>query len=191
MNSTALVILVAYTAVSVVAIAFSLAIWRSTHAQPPRRTDDADTRRLAHGEKTWFMIAIAALGVLLLATIPMIPYGQNAEAADQQRVRVEGVQFAWIMQPNRIQAGVPTRFTVVAPDVTHGFAVYDADNVMEFQVQAVPEHDTDIVHTFDEPGRYQVVCLEFCGVGHHRMLGTLVVEPGDTDEATAEESATW
>ena len=57
------------------------------------------------------------------------------------------------------------------------FAVYNDQNTMLFQVQAVPDHPTDIVHTFDEPGRYQVVCLEFCGVGHHKMVGTLVVKP--------------
>jgi len=183
MNSTALAITIAYSAVSLLAIAFSLFIWRSTHGHPARRDDTTDTRRLAHGEKIWFLIAIAALGVLLLVTIPMIPYGKNAAASGQQQVRVEGLQFAWVTDPGTVRAGTPVRFTVVAADVTHGFAVYDDRNVMQFQVQAVPGHDTHIVHTFDTPGRYQVVCLEFCGVGHHRMLGTLTVEPAGSGDA--------
>lgn len=184
MNPTALTIAVAYTAVCIVAIAFMLFIWRSTHAERPRREDTVATERLAHGEKVWFMIAVAALGVLLLATLPFIPYGRNTAEAGQQHVMVEAVQFAWIMQPSTIQAGVPTRFTVQSSDVSHGFAVYDDDNVMLFQVQSLPDHATDIVHTFSDPGTYQVVCLEFCGLSHHKMLGTLTVEPENGNEPT-------
>lgn len=176
MNPTALTIAIAYSAVCVLAIAFVIIIWRSTDAPHERQEDHADTGRLAHGEKAWFLIAVAALGALLLATLPFIPYGRNSAEAGQQRVDVEAVQFAWIMQPSSVAAGTPVRFTIESSDVSHGFAVYDAGNTMEFQVQSLPDHATDYVHTFDEPGTYQVVCLEFCGVGHHRMLGTIRVE---------------
>ena len=110
-------------------------------------------------------------------TLPFIPYGKNSAEAGQQRVHVEALQFAWVMDPPTVTAGVPTRFSVISADVNHGFAVYDDRNVMLFQVQALPDHSTDIVHTFEKPGRYQIVCLEFCGVGHHKMVGTLVVRP--------------
>ncbi len=176
MNPTALVIAVAYSIVCVVAIVILLVIWRSTHSEPPRRTDDTDTDRLAHGEKAWFAIAVAALGVLLLATLAFIPYGDTAAADGQQAVAVDGAQFAWTIDPSVVTAGTPVRFRVTASDVNHGFAVYDADNTMLFQIQAVPDHPSHIVYTFDEPGVYQVVCLEFCGVKHHEMLGTIEVK---------------
>ena len=177
MNPTAFTIAVLYTAVCVVAIAIVLVIWYSTHRRPERDGDEVDTQLLAHREKSWFAIVVAALGALLLATLPFIPYGDNAAAEGQQTVAVDGVQFAWNIEPATITAGVPTRFTVTASDVTHGFAVYNDDNVMLFQIQAIPDHPSDIVHTFDEPGRYQVVCLEFCGAKHHEMLSTFTVEP--------------
>lgn len=177
MNPTAFTIAVAYTVVSAVAIVILLVIWRSTHSQAPRTRDEADTDRLAHGEKAWFAIAVAALGALLLATLPFIPYGDSAAAEGQQPVSVEGAQFAWAIEPSTITAGTPARFTVTAADVTHGFAVYNDENVMLFQIQAIPDHPSDIVYTFKEPGRYQVVCLEFCGVTHHEMLSTITVEP--------------
>ena len=60
--------------------------------------------------------------------------------------------------------------------MNHGFAVYNDDNVLLFQIQAIPKHVSHIVYTFKEPGRYQVVCLEFCGVNHHKMIGALQVE---------------
>lgn len=179
MNPTALAITIAYGAVCVVAIVVLAVIWASTHPRSgrPRTRDDADTARLAHGEKTWFVIAVAALGLLLLATLAFIPYGQNSAEAGQQRVAVTAQQFAWSFQPARIVAGAPVRFTVTSADVNHGFGVYNSDNVMLFQVQAMPDHPTDVVYTFKRPGRYQVVCLEFCGLNHHRMLGTFQVVP--------------
>jgi cytochrome c oxidase subunit 2 len=176
-NPTAFAIAVSYAAVCAVAIVVLLVIWRSTHAERPRTRDDTDTERLAHGEKAWFAIAVAALGALLLATLPFIPYGDNAASAGQQTVAVGSAQFAWTIEPSTVQAGVPVRFTVTAADVNHGFAVYNDDNTMLFQIQAVPEHSSDIVYTFKKPGRYQVVCLEFCGVKHHEMLSTIEVEP--------------
>ena len=175
MNPTALVITILYAVVSVVAIVILLVIWHSTHADDDQ-SDKVDTERLAHGEKTWFAIAVAALGALLLATLPFIPYGDTAAADGQQRVSVSGAQFLWTIEPDTIEAGTPTRFTVTAEDVNHSFAVYNDDNVMLFQIQAIPDHPSNIVHTFDEPGRYQVVCLEFCGVKHHEMLSTITVE---------------
>jgi cytochrome c oxidase subunit 2 len=175
-NPTALTIAIAYSAVVVVAVVAILVVWRSTHSFESPRRDTTDTARLARGEKAWFLITVAALGVLLLSTLAFIPYGDNAEAAGQQQVTVVGRQFAWQVSPGTIRAGVPARFAVGASDVNHGFAVYNDDNVLLFQIQAVPESTSHIVYTFKEPGRYQVVCLEFCGIDHHKMVGTLQVE---------------
>jgi cytochrome c oxidase subunit 2 len=175
MNPTALTIAIAYGAVVVVAVVAILVVWHSTHSFESPRTDDTDTARLAHGEKGWFIFAVIALGVLLLATLAFIPYGDNAAATGQQQVSVEGQQFAWVVTPNEIRAGVPVRFEVTSKDVSHGFAVYNDDNILLLQIQAAPKSTSHIVYTFKEPGRYQVVCLEFCGVNHHKMIGSFQV----------------
>ena len=175
MNPTALTITIAYAAVCVIAVAGILVIWRSTHSFEQPRKDTVDTQRLAHGEKGWFIFAVIALGVLGLATLAFIPYGDNAAASGQQDVQVVGQQFAWTVSPATVKADQPVRFAVSAKDVNHGFAVYNSDNIMLFQIQAVPDHVSHIVYTFKKPGRYQVVCIEFCGVNHHKMLGQLLV----------------
>ncbi len=180
MNPTALAIAIAYGAVCLIAVAFPLFIWRSTHTvsrRGRRRRDGVDAGRLAHGEKVWFVIAVAALGVLLLATIPFTPYGQGSPSEGEQQVSVNGAQFAWITDPATIEAGREVRFTVTASDVNHGFGVYNDDNVLLLQVQAVPDHATEVTYTFKVPGTYQIVCLEFCGVDHHKMIGTFEVAP--------------
>ncbi len=175
-NPTALTITIAYSAVSVIAVIAILLVWRSTHSFEEQREDTVDTERLAHGEKGWFIIAVICLGILGLSTLAFIPYGDNAAARGQQQVEVVGQQYAWTISPSTITAGVPVRFAVRASDVNHGFAVYNDDNILLFQIQAVPDHVSHIVYTFKVPGRYQVVCLEFCGFNHHKMLGSFQVQ---------------
>lgn len=176
-NPTAVAIAAAYCGVVLLAVIAAVIVWRSTHSFERNRRDTVDTSRLAHAEKGWFIFSIAGLAALLLATLAFIPYGDNAAASGQQPVRVQAQQFAWIVSPSTIKAGVPARFEVRSRDVNHGFAVYNSDNVLLFQIQALPDHTSHIVYTFKVPGRYQVVCLEFCGVGHHRMLGSFQVAP--------------
>lgn len=177
MNPTALAITIAYSVVVVVAVVAILIVWRSTHSLERNRRDTTDTHRLAEGEKGWFIFAVVGLAVLLLSTLAFIPYGDNAKADGQQQVQVDSQQFAWTVTPNTIRAGVPVRFAVTSEDVNHGFAVYNDANVLLFQIQAVPGTTSHIVYTFKRPGRYQVVCLEFCGVNHDKMLGTFQVKP--------------
>ena len=121
--------------------------------------DTVDTARLARGEKARFAIAVAALGVLLLATIPFIPYGRGAGSPDDQTARFEGVQFAWVLDAGRLVAGEPVTFDVRARDVNHGFAIYNNDDVMPCQVQAIPDHPSEVSDTFKKPRADQVVCL--------------------------------
>jgi cytochrome c oxidase subunit II len=53
--------------------------------------------------------------------------------------------------------------------VNHGFGIYAPDGELLGSVQAIPGFHNRLDLTLDEPGSYFVGCLEFCGVGHHRM----------------------
>ena len=74
--------------------------------------------------------------------------------------------------------------------MNHGFAVYNDDNVLLFQIQAVPGSTSHIVYTFKTPGRYQVVCLEFCGVNHDKMVGSFQVR-GERGERAGWTTRRW
>lgn len=41
----------------------------------------------------------------------------------------------------------------------------------------MPGYVNRLVHTFDRPGRYRLLCLEFCGVVHHDMVAEFEVTP--------------
>ena len=60
-------------------------------------------------------------------------------------------------------------------DVNHGFSLYPLN--VNFQV--VPGYDYGLRVTPTEAGELRILCNEFCGIGHHMMLGRVIVVDGD------------
>lgn len=168
MPGTAIVIAVLFGVAIVAACALSFAVWRSTRDRGP-----VDPARLARNERTWLAIVVVLLLAILFATIFVTPYGRSASA--RQIVNVTAQQFAWTFDTSTIRAGEPVEFRLTSRDVNHGFGVYDAHDRLVFQVQVQPGRLQRYRHTFHRPGRYYVLCLEFCGVDHHLMTAGFVV----------------
>jgi cytochrome c oxidase subunit 2 len=74
-----------------------------------------------------------------------------------------------------VPAGQPVEIRVTTADVNHGFGLYDANNRLVTQTQAMPGFTNVIRHVFTTPGTYRVLCLEYCGLGHHTMFSQIVV----------------
>jgi cytochrome c oxidase subunit 2 len=171
-GGTATIIALFYLAVVLVSLVIAVVIVRTTRA----RRKEIDSEKLAHREKAWLGVVIALLAALLLATIFFIPYGASA-GPDAQVVHVDSVQYGWTIEPASVRAGEPVEFRLTSLDVNHGFGVYTQDYELLFQVQVIPGETQTGVYTFEQPGTYQILCLEFCGVGHHLMRAQLTVEP--------------
>lgn len=80
----------------------------------------------------------------------------------------------WSFTPKeiRVPAGSTVTFFVASIDVQHGFRV----NQTNVNMQIVPGEVSRLTVTFDKPGEYDIVCHEYCGVGHHTMAGKVIVE---------------
>jgi len=154
------------------AIGSGIAVWIGLSTI--RKGKEPDTEEMAHREKSWLFLAAGMLAVVLLATIFFVPYGKSA-GAGKQTVEVTGQQFAFLIKPSSIKVDTPTEFRLTSKDTTHGFGVYDPDGVFVFQEQVIPEHTTVAVWTFKKAGTYRVVCFEFCGVDHDKMLSQFEV----------------
>jgi cytochrome c oxidase subunit 2 len=166
-----MVIAIAYLTVVVLGSGLAILLYRTTRV---RRAVDPD--ELAHREKKWLAIVVVLLVALLFGTIFFIPYGASA-GPNAQRVVVDSVQFGWAIEPATVEAGTPVEFLLTSQDVNHGLGVYDENDNLVFQVQVIPGKVQTGVYTFDAPGTYRILCLEFCGVGHHLMVNQLTVEP--------------
>jgi cytochrome c oxidase subunit 2 len=124
--------------------------------------------------RRWLAFLVALLVVVVGASLLSLPYASGS-GADRMRVSVTGGQFFWTIRPAEIPASTPVRFDVASVDVNHGFGIYDPEGRLVGSVQAMPDYVNSLDLTLDLPGRYQVRCLEFCGLAHHRMDGSFTV----------------
>ncbi|MBA3854381.1 MAG: cytochrome c oxidase subunit II [Gemmatimonas sp.] len=58
-----------------------------------------------------------------------------------------------------------------ALDVNHGFSLYPLN--VNFQV--IPGYDYGLRVTPTASGDFRIICNEFCGIGHHTMVGRMIV----------------
>lgn len=72
----------------------------------------------------------------------------------------------------KMKAGQTYRLHISSYDLQHGFSLVPLN--MNFQV--VPGYDHILEITPDRAGTYQIICNEFCGIGHHQMTGMIIVE---------------
>lgn len=99
--------------------------------------------------------------------------------------------FAFVPSDVRVPVGADVTFIVTARDVIHGYQI-ERTNV---NVEVIPGEVSTFGYVFDEPGVYRITCNEYCGIGHHDMLGTVTVVPASQwgrdvgPEASAGESA--
>jgi len=170
-GDTATTITIFYAVVVVIGVLVALAIAWSTLVRPRARTD---TTKLAHREQYWLVGVMGVLAILLFSTIFLAPYGESAGPGGQV-VRVGAFQFGWKIAPSQVRVGRPVEFRLEAADVNHGFGLYDENDVLLKQVQVMPDRQQRLVYTFDQPGVYRILCMEYCGVGHHLMESTIRV----------------
>jgi cytochrome c oxidase subunit 2 len=87
-------------------------------------------------------------------------------------VYLQGQMWSWI-PVLRLEEGAPYTLHLSSIDVNHGFSLFP----LNINFQVVPGYDYGLRVTPNAAGEYQIICNEFCGVGHHLMLGKVIVEP--------------
>lgn len=77
--------------------------------------------------------------------------------------------------PLRIPAGSTVTFYITSKDIQHGFRLENTN----INMMVIPGEVSTLTATFDEPGEYDFICHEYCGINHHLMYGQLIVEPNE------------
>jgi cytochrome c oxidase subunit 2 len=142
-----------------------------------RKADAARVEARAGAIRKWFFLGLLVLGAgVTAATLAPFPIpDQQASAGTRHVVDVVGHQWGWRLPPGPIEAGIPVEFRVTSADVNHGFGLYDSSGRLLAQTQAMPGVTNRLVYTFARPGRYRVLCLEYCGLVHYGMSAEIVV----------------
>jgi len=124
----------------------------------------------------WVMVLI--LGPAMIYTLLSLPYdtsyaGNNIGPV--QVVDVTGYEWRWELSRDRVAKDQPVEFRVTSADVNHGFGIYDTDMHLVAQTQAMPGYTNKIHYTFTKAGTYKILCMEYCGIGHHDMMSEIHV----------------
>ncbi|WP_298920991.1 cytochrome C oxidase subunit I [uncultured Roseobacter sp.] len=132
----------------------------ATDGPPPSDTAPKTRIRLL-----WTLVVFGV--VLSVATLREWPH--TSAGSDSMVVNITSGQWWWETDTTEIPLGQQVEFHVTSDDVNHGLGIYDPDMRLVVQVQAMPTYTNKVVHTFDQPGTYQILCMEFCGIAHHDM----------------------
>lgn len=71
----------------------------------------------------------------------------------------------------KIQKNTEYVLHLSSADLNHGFSLYPVN--INFQV--VPGYDYGLKIVPKEAGEFIIMCNEFCGIGHHLMVGKVIV----------------
>jgi len=87
------------------------------------------------------------------------------------------IGMMWSWRPVlRLQKGAEYTLHLSSLDVNHGFGLLP----LNINFQVVPGYDYGLRVTPTEAGDFRIVCNEFCGIGHHVMVGRVIVVDGPT-----------
>ena len=86
-------------------------------------------------------------------------------------VYLQAKQWMWL-PVLKLKKGVTYNLHLSSLDVNHGFSLYPVN--LNFQV--VPGYDYALHVVPNRSGDFRIVCNEFCGIGHHVMVGKVTVE---------------
>lgn len=162
-------------------IAFAYVVYRKGFAQPT--PSNADPSAFSRAETIWIAVVLILFVGINVASIGYMPTVATARAASAapgavQQVDLTARSWSYQISNKTIEAGRPVRFSGRSADTMHGFAVYHPDGRVMFTMMLMPglTKPTSLVHTFTDPGKYKIRCLEYCGIAHHAMQDELVVE---------------
>ena len=112
--------------------------------------------------------------LLTLLVTALVPPGHVSSGETVRTFEIEARKYEF--RPSRLEVneGETVRITIRSSDTKHGFGIDDLDIEEE-----VPRRGSPVTIEFvaEEAGEFRIKCTEYCGRGHRRMRGVLVVRP--------------
>lgn len=140
-------------------------------------------------EKKVIVITLALLGLFVFSLLyakgkyktdlpECLPYDKAYEEPkviklDEKTYQVFAVAQMWQFQPAEIYipVGSEVDFYLTSRDVVHGFNIAEKN----VNMMAIYGNLNKTTVRFDKPGVYNIVCHEYCGIGHQNMRAQVIV----------------
>jgi len=112
------------------------------------------------------------IAVTILAVADCMTPAQIAKSEAPREFQLTAQKFEFSPQTIKVKRGDRVKLTVTAVDAQHGF------KLAVFQVeQKLPKgQPVTVEFTADQAGSFPFQCSHFCGMGHSKMKGQLIVE---------------
>ncbi len=150
---------------------------------------------VAVGTLSVFFVAVTIAGLALGIQVPTVegrvdpneltttppwnePGVREVVPGEEYDVYMVGRRFAFQPAEIRVPQGARVNFFVTSADVQHGFKLADTN----VNMMVIPGQVSKLSAEFDDPGTYDYICHEYCGLGHAIMFGQLIVEPAQGGE---------
>jgi len=104
-------------------------------------------------------------------TAPFDKPGVTQLDEDTYQATIVAMAFGYNAPELKVPAGKEIIFKVTSTDVVHSFTI-DNTNI---NMMVVPGQITTKTYTFDKPGKYLILCNEYCATGHHMMFTEIEV----------------
>ena len=159
--------------IALLALVFLAVIWQAT---VPAASDTSSRAGRYRQPLLWALVIIGI--AVTYGTLAQWPYAPDPRATNAPLlVNATAEQWSWKVDRTQLPLNKPIVFAVTSRDVNHGFGIYDADLKLLTQIQAMPGYINKVHYTFTKPGKYRVLCMEYCGLIHHDMIAELTVTP--------------
>jgi len=122
---------------------------------------------------TFVLVLIPLLGAARPASVTSAQGQTLPVTKDIKEIELKATKYEY--KPNKIEIPVNTilRLKITAEDNDHGFQIED---VKESKTE-IPKGTTKTVeYRADKAGTFEFKCSKFCGMGHGRMKGSIVVK---------------
>lgn len=137
----------------------------------------------------WHVTGNQNLSTETYRTTPEAFLAKAQKMVDQYTVRKDGPRQTPVVKPPagsdvylvarlwdwwpslELQKGQSYRFHLSSMDWQHGFSLQPAN----INIQVLPDYEHVVSFTPNKTGEYSVICNEYCGIGHHLMIGKIYV----------------
>ena len=116
---------------------------------------------------------LSLLSLVIAFLLPLFGAQTAGRAADTVTVTMTAKKYEFSPSVVTVTKGQHVKLQVTALDTTHGFEIkdYNVDAELKKGVPATVEFDAD------REGTFPFKCSHFCGLGHSKMKGEIVVTP--------------
>ncbi len=91
-----------------------------------------------------------------------------------RKITLQAKKYDWIPASLQLKVGQPVELTLISLDVPHGISSRELGIP---PTNFKKDQPAKIVFTPTETGTFRFKCSKYCGGGHRRMLGQVVVVP--------------